>query len=127
MLPGLLEVVISLQRSRNGGKYPSQPRSNDQVVIGFGDGRLGRRIQDVGDLGRAVYLSDAALDNLKAWRLEGRDIMESSPRLCGQLLAKQGFRGADEMVWTKCVSGRFMLPVHIQLNAYSSRRVHPQW
>lgn len=109
MFSGLLEEVIPSQGFRNGGIPSSQSGGYDEVVIRLGDGRLGRGIRNMGDLGGTIYLAHAALDDFEIRRFECRDILESSPGLCCQLLTSQRLGGSNEMVWSDPLAGYLCL------------------
>lgn len=79
MFPGLLEVVVPSQRSRNSRVPSSQSRSHNKIVIRLGDGLIGRRLEDVCNFGRTVYTADTALDDFEIGRFECRNILESRP------------------------------------------------
>lgn len=105
MFSGLLEEVIPSQGFRNGGIPSSQSGGYNEVVIRLGDGRFGRGIRDMCDLGGTIYLADAALDDFEIRRFECRDILESSPGLCCQLLTSQRLGRPNEMVWSDALAG----------------------
>lgn len=80
VLLSLFKKLISPQCLRHCRKGPPQPRGCDKIVIGLDPGRLGFSVEDMGDLGSAVHLANAAMNEADIWRAEGGDILEASPR-----------------------------------------------